>query len=166
MNKMRMLLVGLVAAVPLAMSGGTPAFANGTDNGIDACAREAKLAGFAKDRSGEGRNDDAIYAVAIAMAESGCTHDAVHTNSPTDPDPGTKDLGAWQINERWYPEVHNHDSGIVTDENWQDMGWSARKAYAIDNDGTGRGWASWAAWGLGTYKQYLGAARDAVYRVW
>ncbi|MFE5583170.1 hypothetical protein [Kitasatospora sp. NPDC056531] len=167
LRKTRALLTGSVAVLALSLTSTTfTANASGDQSGIDACAREAQWAGFAKDKSGEGRNDDAIYAVAIAMAESGCDRLAVHTNLPTDPDPGTKDLGAWQINERWYPEVHGHDAGVVTPENWQDMGWSARKAHAIDNDGTGRGWASWAAWHLGTYQQYLGRAREAVYRVW
>ncbi|MFD5462889.1 hypothetical protein ACFWIQ_08670 [Kitasatospora sp. NPDC127059] len=167
LRKTRALLTGSAVALALTLTSTTfTAHAAGDQSGIDACAREAQLAGFAKDKSGEGRNDDAIYAVAIAMAESGCDRLAVHTNQPTDPDPGTKDLGAWQINERWYPEVHYHDAEVVTAENWQDMGWSARKAFRIDTDGTGRGWASWAAWKLGTYQQYLGQARDAVYRVW
>ncbi|MGW1177007.1 hypothetical protein ACWD4P_25225 [Kitasatospora sp. NPDC002543] len=167
LRKTRALLTGSIAVLALSLTSTTfSANAAGDQSGIDACAREAKWAGFAKDKSGEGRNDDAIYAVAIAMAESGCDRLAVHTNLPTDPDPGTKDLGAWQINERWYPDVHYRDAGVVTPENWQDMGWSARKAKAIDEDGTGRGWASWAAWNLGTYQKFLGQARDAVYRVW
>ncbi|MFF4225967.1 hypothetical protein ACX9I7_20165 [Streptomyces sp. L500] len=166
MRKLPLMVAGLATLAPLMLAGQAPAYADGNRDGIDACAQEAKLAGFAKDRSSEGRNDDAIHAVAIAMAESGCRHDARHQNNPNDPDPGSWDLGAWQINERWHPDVHGRDANVVTDENWKDMGWSARKAYEIDKDPSGRGWAAWAAWNLGTYRQYLDQARDAVYRNW
>ncbi|GAB2742952.1 hypothetical protein [Kitasatospora kifunensis] len=162
----RLLAAAGVAAALMVAIPQAPAFADGNRSGIDACAQEAKNAGFPEDLSSQGRNDDAIYAVAIAMAESNCNNMAVHTNLPTDPDPGTQDLGAWQINERWHPEVHGHDAGVVTDQNWQDLGWSAREAYAIDHNGDGRGWAAWASWGNGRVWQFMDQAKAAVYRNW
>ncbi|MBB4891994.1 hypothetical protein FHS39_000994 [Streptomyces olivoverticillatus] len=172
MHRVRITLVGLAAALaPLVMPGHAAGAALGEQDGIDACVMGTKLAGFAKDRSGEHRTDDAVHAVALAMAESGCRHLAAHQNPPANPDTdfATWDLGAWQINDRWHPEVYDHDEGVVTDENWQDMAWSAREAYALANEHGGRGgrgWSAWSTWRAGTYKQFLKQAREAVYRNW
>ncbi|WP_329485080.1 hypothetical protein OG618_00560 [Kitasatospora sp. NBC_01246] len=89
LRETRALLTGSVALLALSLTLTTfTADAAGDQSGIDACAREAPWAGFAKDKSGEGRNDDAIYAVAIAMAESGCDRLADHTDHPHRPRPG------------------------------------------------------------------------------
>jgi hypothetical protein len=87
-------------------------------------------------------------AVAIICAESGRDTEAVHVNSGGDA-PGSKDVGLWQINDRFHPEVDALDPVAAT-------------AYALKLSRGGKKFTPWMAYTNGSYSRFYQAAVVAV----
>jgi hypothetical protein len=121
------------------------------------CASWASKAGFAN----KGRSGPLVIAVAIALAESGCTASACFNNntrrgctrSGTRNSRDSIDRGAWQINSHYWKNVSNGCAyhGLC----------SARRAYRLVS-AYGTYFKPWRTYLTGTYKRYLRAARAAV----
>jgi Lysozyme like domain len=134
------LLVGMTITAP------TPAAAAG---GADLCAQVGSRAGFA-------RSGALVTAVAVGMAESGCSTAAVHRNGPTPGCPrGSVDRGMWQINDCHHPGI---SVGCA-----RSAQCSANAAFQISSGG--RTFRPWAAYTNGRYRAHLGQARAAVGRL-
>jgi lysozyme-like protein len=113
------------------------------------CARPARAVGFKQDR--------AVVAVAVGMAESYCRKHAVGYNPPTSGCPhGSEDRGLWQINSCYHHEVKDHCAFKPT--------CNARAAKHISD--RGRDWTPWSAYDSGAYRQFLDVAQHAVHRAW
>lgn len=91
--------------------------------------------------------DSLVWAVAVALAESGGRTDAVGVNAD-----GSRDRGLWQINNKWHPDV--------TDAMAFDPAQAAAAAYRISKSGTS--WSPWAAYTNGAAAGHLSRARVAV----
>ncbi len=104
-------------------------------------ARVARQAGF----TGNGL----VWAVAVALAESGGRTDAVGTNVT-----GSKDRGLWQINNRAHPDVSDAEALNPLS--------NAKAAYKISSGG--KNWRPWSAYNNGRAATFLPRARTAVNR--
>lgn len=131
---------------PSSLSVGPQVHVNGP--AINLCAKVAQEAGFS------GRS--LVVAVAIAMAESSCNPTATNANSNS-----SVDYGLWQINT-----VHGLPVSCLFDPLC-----NAKAAYDISSGGTN--FYPWCTYdypacggaGQGAYRQYLGAAQEAVGRL-
>lgn len=100
----------------------------------------------------------AVTAVAICLAESGGNAYALHIND-ADPTSGgylSIDIGAWQTNTRWHPEIPIHDA--------LDPRVQAVHVKRIANPGRGwvYAWTAWATFRTGAHLKFMSAARVAV----
>jgi hypothetical protein len=121
------------------------------------CASWASKAGFAN----SGRSGPLVLAVAIGLAESGCTRSACYDNNTgrncsragTRDSRDSIDRGAWQINSHYWKNVSNGCAyhGLC----------SARSAYKLVS-AYGTYFKPWRTYLTGIYKRYLPAARAAV----
>lgn len=103
-------------------------------------AVHAKNAGFT--------GDGLVWAIAVALAESGGNPTAIGVNSDKWK---SRDRGLWQINNHWHPEV--------TDAVAFNPAAAAKEAYRIS--GGGKNWKPWATYTNGRAAAKLGAARMA-----
>jgi hypothetical protein len=85
-------------------------------------------------------------AVAVCLAESSGNPQAIGTNI------GSVDLGLWQINSKWHPEVSEAAA-------FNPLA-STMHAFKISKGGTDYG--AWSAYKQGTYRQYLSLAQIAL----
>jgi hypothetical protein len=109
------------------------------------CARAGRAAGW--------RGDVLVTAVAVAMAESGCTEGATNSNGPTAGCPGgSLDRGAWQINDCYQPQV--------SDACAFDLWCNAEQSYLIS--GRGADFTPWVTYNTGAHQRYWQVAVDAV----
>jgi hypothetical protein len=116
------------------------------------CARAAGFIG-----------NDIIVAGAVAMSESGGDPEVIGIAIKTRPD-GTKyydnqDLGAWQVSAKW----HSAKVMVEAGANWRDPTVNAKLAKLVFDERakTGQvGWAAWAVYESGAYKQWLPLAED------
>lgn len=132
----------LCAAVLLALAGttiaATPAAA-ATERSVR-CAQAAVNAGWT--------GTNLVTSVAVALAESWCTVNAVNHNGPTSGCPsGSTDRGAWQINNCYH--------AWVSDSCAYQLACNARSAYTIF------GWSGWGAWATYTNGAYSGYWAEA-----
>lgn len=104
----------------------------------------AQIATYAKGAGFSG--DGLVWAVAVALAESGGRTDAVGVNSD-----GSRDRGLWQINSRWHPDVSDAQAFAPTS--------AAAAAYRISNGG--KNWTPWAAYTNQSAAGQLSRARVA-----
>lgn len=100
----------------------------------------------------------AVTAVAIAWAESGGNAYAVNVNDhdPTLASFLSLDLGAWQTNTHWHPEISTRDALDP-----------ARQAVHVDRIARvpmswRYTWDAWNSYMMGKHVVYLPAAREAV----
>jgi|tagenome__1003787_1003787.scaffolds.fasta_scaffold20568646_1 hypothetical protein len=122
----------------------------------DAASQGAALCAQVGSRAGFGGSSTLVTAIAVGMAESGCSPAAVHRNGPTQGCPrGSMDRGMWQINSC-------HHSGISA-ACAHSAQCNANAAYRIS--ASGRTFRPWAAYTNGRYRAYLGQARAAVARL-
>lgn len=135
------LLVGMAITAPTA---------------ADAASRSADLCAQAGSRAGFGRSSTLVTAVAVGMAESGCSTAAVNRNGPTRGCPrGSVDRGMWQINSCHHPGISTACAHSAQ--------CNANAAYRISS--SGRTFRPWATYTNGRYRAYLGNARAAVARL-
>jgi hypothetical protein len=121
------------------------------------CASWASATGFANN----GRRGHLVIAVAIALAESGCSTSACYndtigrecTRSGTRDSRDSIDRGAWQINSHYWKNVSD---GCA----YQGL-CSARTAYRLVSE-YGTYFKPWTTYLTGAYQRYLPAARAAV----
>lgn len=104
----------------------------------------AQIAGYARQAGFTGT--PLVWAVAVALAESGGNPAATHTNAN-----GSHDRGLWQINDQAHPEV--------SDAQAFDPAGAAAAAYAIS--GKGKSFGPWSTYGNGAAGKQLGAAQLA-----
>lgn len=95
------------------------------------------------------QGEDAVTAVAVALAESGGHTNARHVNAD-----GSTDYGVWQINAKWWPDLFER----------YPLWWSVDNAVMAKEVRTRgrRGWGEWTTYRTGAYRLYLPSARDAV----
>lgn len=109
------------------------------------CADAGRAAGW--------RGDRLVLAVAISLAESGCTPGATGYNGPTSGCPnGSADRGAWQINDCYHAEV--------SDACAYDLQCNADEAYRISDGGAD--FTPWTTYNTGAYAGYWAEAVDGV----
>lgn len=114
-----------------------------TDRSIR-CAQAGQAAGWS--------GNTLVTAVAIALAESGCTANAQGWNGPTSGCPnGSVDRGAWQINSCYHAEV--------SDACAYDLYCNARAAHTIWGYS---GWGAWSTYNNGAYLNYWSEAQAGV----
>ncbi len=119
-----------------------------SSSAADLCAKVGSQAGF----SGNGL----VTAVAVGMAESGCSPTASNSNGPTKGCPnGSVDRGLWQINSCYHPTVSKNCA--------YDAQCNANAAYRISSGGSN--WQPWVTYNNGRCKAYLDQARAAVGRL-
>lgn len=101
----------------------------------------------------------AVTAISIGMAESGGNAYATHIN---DADPYSTaylslDLGVWQTNTRWHPEISTRDAF--------DPRAQAMHVHRIANGGSGwvYSWTPWATFRAGAHLKFMSAARAAMH---
>lgn len=114
------------------------------------CAKVAAKAGFSFDQTvatRRGPQPQIVVAIAVAMAESGCTPGA--TNVTTS---GSVDRGLWQINSRYHPDVSDRCSFQIQ--------CNANAGWRISGHGTR--WSPWSAFNSGAWAPYLADARAAI----
>jgi hypothetical protein len=108
------------------------------------CAQAAAGAGWP--------SSQLVTAVAVALAESWCTVNAVNHNGPTAGcASGSTDRGAWQINDCYH--------GWVSDSCAFNLTCNANSAYTIY---TWSGWSAWATYTNGAYAGYRAEAQAGV----
>lgn len=113
---------------------------------------DAQLAAWASS-SGFPADQQAV-AVAVALAESDGKYAEVGSPNPD----GSRDYGAWQINDRAHADLF---------AKWPDW-WTAsngQMAYAVWADRrarTGNGWEAWSTYNNNAYRLYTGRGRAAV----
>lgn len=90
-------------------------------------------------------DDNAVIAIAIALAESGGNPDAVGGPNSN----GTYDYGLWQINSIHNPVEREKHSAAA---NWL-LAWRIA--------GMGTSWKPWATYNSGAYKTHMAAAQAA-----
>ncbi|MFP8886241.1 MULTISPECIES: hypothetical protein [Streptomyces] len=109
------------------------------------CAGAGRAAGW--------RGDQLVLAVAIALAESGCTPGATGYNGPTTGCPyGSADRGAWQINDCYHSDVSDacaYDLRCNADAAYRIYGWSG-------------GFTPWTTYNTGAYQAYWSEAETGV----
>jgi Lysozyme like domain len=116
--------------------------------GADLCAQVGYNAGW--------RDSALVTAVAIALAESGCSPSATGSNGPASGCPnGSRDRGLWQINDCYHSEV--------SDTCAHDAQCNANAAYRISSGGTS--WTPWSTCNSGAYRSHLDEAQTAVERL-
>lgn len=109
------------------------------------CAGAARAAGF--------RGERLVTAVAVGLAESGCSVRAKGHNGPTKGcRRGSTDRGLWQINSCYHPDV--------PDSCAYNANCNARAAHRISKGGTQ--WKWWSSYQNGSYRKYLNEARAAL----
>ncbi|MFL6116822.1 MAG: hypothetical protein ACJ786_36530 [Catenulispora sp.] len=114
------------------------------------CAKVAAKAGFSFDRTvttRKGPQPQIVVAIAVAMAESGCTSGATNVNAG-----GSVDRGLWQINSRWHPEVSDRCAFQIQ--------CNANASWIIS--GHGADWSPWSTFKSGAWTPYLADARAAI----
>jgi hypothetical protein len=122
--------------------------AGGGSSAADLCATTAAKAGFV-DRA-------LVTAVAIGLAESGCSPKATLADGPTRGcGHGSTDRGLWQINNCYHSEV--------SDRCAYDAQCNGNAAYAISNGG--KNFSPWVTYDNGRWRAYLDRARAAVQRL-
>jgi hypothetical protein len=142
------LLVAMIMSAMAVMTRSPAQAAGGGSSAADLCAKTAATAGFV-DRA-------LITAVAIGLAESGCSRKASGTNGPTRGcSHGSTDRGLWQINNCYHPEV--------SDRCAYDSQCNANAAYAISHGG--RNFSPWVTYNNGRWRTHLDQARAAVKRL-
>jgi len=99
----------------------------------------AKAAGFS--------DDELIFAVAVALAESGGDTDVLG-RSGTGANLGQRDHGLWQISGKW------HGDKLQVTPNWRNPYVNGRMARQIFVD-AGRQWTPWHVFTSGAYQTYL-----------
>jgi hypothetical protein len=140
-------LGALVLLVGMAIT--APTRADAASRGADLCAQVGSRAGF-------GRSSTLVTAVAVGMAESGCSSAAVNRNGPTRGCPrGSVDRGMWQINSCHHPGISAACARAAQ--------CNANAAYRISH--SGKTFRPWAAYNNGRYRANLGLARAAVARL-
>ncbi|HEY6018771.1 MAG TPA: hypothetical protein VIY48_02445 [Candidatus Paceibacterota bacterium] len=87
-----------------------------------------------------------VTALAIGIAESGLDMTAVHTNSN-----GTKDWGAWQINDVNHPTQEEKTNAFA----------NAKKAFSIYAN-RGHRFNDWSTFNSGAYRAHLAEAQNLV----
>src|SRR5579859_2585772 len=122
------------------------------------CAKVAAKAGFSFNnyiRTNDGSSHPVIVmAVAIGLAESGCSPTAQGANGPTSGCPnGSVDRGLWQINNCYHSEVSDACAYQVQ--------CNADAAFNISSNGYD--WTPWSTYNNGNYTAELGLAEQAVY---
>jgi hypothetical protein len=142
LTAMIMSAMAVTARAPaLAADGGPPSAA-------DLCAKKAARAGFVEGAL--------VTAVAVGLAESGCSRQARHANGPTSGcRHGSTDRGLWQINNCYHSEV--------SDRCAYESQCNADAAYAISHGG--RNFSQWVTYNNGRHRAYLDRARAAVRRL-
>jgi hypothetical protein len=90
-------------------------------------------------------DENAVKAIAIALAESGGNPEAVGGPNSN----GTRDWGLWQINDIHNPTERQKHSAAA---NW---------LYAWRIAGLGTNWRPWATFNSGKYRDHMDAARSA-----
>jgi hypothetical protein len=145
-------LVLLTATIMSAMAATAraPALAagGGQSSAADLCVKKAAKAGFV--------DGALVTAVAVGLAESGCSREARHANGRTRGcRHGSTDRGLWQINNCYHSEV--------SDRCAYDSQCNADAAYAISHGG--RDFSQWVTYNNGRYRAFLGEARAAVDRL-
>lgn len=95
--------------------------------------------------------DQIATAVAVCLAESGGDPLSVNINGGSTDAPGSKDLGLWQINDRF-----NADALAMGD--WRDPATNARMALHAFQ---GRGWKDWTTFVKGRHLQYMARGQAA-----
>jgi hypothetical protein len=90
-------------------------------------------------------DNNAVIAIAVALAESGGNPDAVGGPNSN----GTRDWGLWQINDIHNPTDRQKKSPAA---NWL-MAWRIA--------GMGTSWSPWATYNSGKYREFMNTARGA-----
>lgn len=96
--------------------------------------------------------DQAVTAVAVAMAESNLNPRAKNDNAGT----GDYSIGLWQINMR------AHKTRFGTEEQLKNPAVNARAAHTIWRERNGGSWAPWGAYTNGSYRDHLPAIKSAL----
>lgn len=99
--------------------------------------------------SGAPWTDQAVIAVAIALAESGGKPGAVGHNTN-----GSSDWGLWQINDHAHP-------GLLDGAAWADPVQNLSMAFTVWQQAGGK-WDPWSSYGSGRYQMYMNRATTAV----
>ena len=116
---------------------------------FDEVARHARAAGVPC-------GEPLQLAVAIAAAESSLRSTAMLRNPPTEGcDEGSYDVGAWQINDCYHPEV---DHGCALD-----LSCASQAMYDVSRSGTD--WTPWTTYNIGAHRAFLDEASAAERRV-
>jgi hypothetical protein len=98
--------------------------------------------------------DELVFAVAVALAESGGDTD-VMGRSTTGANLGQRDHGLWQISGRW------HGDKLQVHPNWRNPYVNGRLARQIFLD-AGQAWTPWHVFTSGAYQAYLPDAEIGV----
>jgi len=142
------LLTAMIMSTMAVTARGPALAAGGPSSAADLCANKAAKAGFV--------DGALVTAVAVGLAESGCSRQARHANGPTHGcRHGSTDRGLWQINNCYHSEV--------SDRCAYDSQCNADAAYAISHGG--RSFSQWVTYNNGRHRAYLDQARAAVKRL-
>lgn len=99
----------------------------------------------------------AVTAVAVAWAESGGNAYAVNINDydPNLPSYLSLDLGAWQTNTHWHPEITVAEALDPSAQAFHVVRIARRSPWMFV-------WTAWNTYNAGKHTQYMGSARLAV----
>lgn len=116
--------------------------------------------------------DQLLNAIAVCLAESGGDTLAQGRSSAIDNNTGNRDLGLWQISNKWHAVKADGSPGklLAFGSNWRRPEINALLAKQVYDEtlamGKASGWEAWAVWNSGAYKKFLPDAALAVKAPW